>query len=523
MKLNTTQTQKTGFFYNPSTPTLFSQSSIQKRAIQQSEAYSNFYSPFSGELVYVKNLLFSPLQTPTPSLLFDSENKLEDINPVTFNEESPVNPFSYSCMFLTKHHLISYYIPRISRQSKTFKLRDVLNLRVKNSYQINDTLVKFLSMSEIQSFQEFNTLPNIPFNSQNLKPNSVINISKIKAGKAFERDSPFRKVSYLQDTFNQSFNQSNSKELNDNFTQIQVSSSFLQEKKYKGKISYDKKSHSISLLGDFFMFGDQIWDSSNSNEHIAVQASGQIIHYSNTKVTIRRAQPIFISPKGVLHKFDGEFIDPKSPVITLAYQRLKTGDIIQGIPKVEQFFEARTTKRGRLFRDSLPSLLKALFKRYQSKMPLELAVRQSFYKIQQIIVDGVQRVYKSQGVTISDKHLEVIVKQMTSKVRILDGAQTGFFPGEIVDLSFVEKINAFLIRKITYEPLVLGITKASLEVDSFLSAASFQQTTKVLSQAAIYQKKDFLKGLKENVILGNLIPAGTGYLVHLDDISTHPK
>jgi DNA-directed RNA polymerase subunit beta' len=72
------------------------------------------------------------------------------------------------------------------------------------------------------------------------------------------------------------------------------------------------------------------------------------------------------------------------------------------------------------------------------------------------------------------------------------------------------------MKKITYEPLVLGITKASLEVESFLSAASFQQTTRVLSHAAIFRKKDFLKGLKENVILGNLIPAGTGYLVSLD-------
>ena len=524
-KLKQSKTQKTLFLYNPSAPTLFSQSSIQKRTIQQSEAYSNFYSPFNGELVYVKNKLFSPLQTPTTSVFLELENKVEDNednNTHTYqnlNTESPRNTFSYSCMFLSKSHLISYYIPRISK--KNFKLRDVFDLRVDNSYQINDTLVKFLSMSEIQSFEQFNTLPNISFSTQNLKPNSVINISKIKAGKAFERDSPFRKVSYLQSDLIHTFNQSNSQLLSNNITENKLSSQFIQDNNNKlaPKISYDKKAHSISLLGDFLMFGDQIWDSSNQNEHIAVQNSGQIIHYNNTKVTIRRAQPIFISPKGVLHKLDKEFIDPKSPVITLSYQRLKTGDIIQGIPKVEQFFEARTTKRGRLFRDSLPSLLKALFKRYQSKMPLELAVRQSFYKIQQIIVDGVQRVYKSQGVTISDKHLEVIVKQMTSKVRILDGAQTGFFPGEVVDLSFVEKINEFLIRKITYEPLVLGITKASLEVDSFLSAASFQQTTKVLSQAAIYQKKDFLKGLKENVILGNLIPAGTGYLVHLDDIS----
>jgi DNA-directed RNA polymerase subunit beta' len=84
-----------------------------------------------------------------------------------------------------------------------------------------------------------------------------------------------------------------------------------------------------------------------------------------------------------------------------------------------------------------------------------------------------------------------------------------------VDLNVVEEVNSLLMRKISYEPLVLGITKASLEVDSFLSAASFQQTTRVLSNAAISKKKDFLKGLKENVILGNLIPAGTGYLVYL--------
>lgn len=249
----------------------------------------------------------------------------------------------------------------------------------------------------------------------------------------------------------------------------------------------------------------------------AVTKSGQIIHLNKEKVTLRKGQPLFISPKSILHKFNGDFIEPKSPIITLSYQRLKTGDIVQGIPKIEQFFEARTTKRGRLFRDSLPNLVKALYKRYCQKLPLDKAVRQSFYKIQQIIVDGVLRVYRSQGVTIADKHLEIIVKQMTSKVRILEGGQTGFFPGEIVDLEFVEQVNELLMKKIQYEPLVLGITKSSLEVDSFLSAASFQQTTRVLSGAAISRKKDFLKGLKENVILGNLIPAGTGYLVYLTD------
>jgi hypothetical protein len=139
-------------------------------------------------------------------------------------------------------------------------------------------------------------------------------------------------------------------------------------------------------------------------------------------------------------------------------------------------------------------------------------VRQAFYKIQQIIIDGVQRVYQGQGVTIAEKHLEIVVKQMTCRVRIINGGETGFFPGEIVHIDFIEYVNNLSIKKKAYyKPQVLGITRSSLQVDSFISAASFQQTTKILSAAALSKKKDFLKGLKENVILGNLLPAGTGY------------
>jgi hypothetical protein len=520
---NVKQMQKTEFFYNNHTLPLLSQTLRNKRVREQVDAQTNYYSPFKGELVYTQNI--SPLSsTDGASNPFGVRREMAghrgayssftEIGWDNQQESLPIAPFSYSCMFLTKNNLISYYLPIINN-NHNFKFRDYSNLRINKDYEIQDTFIKFLNMAEIQSFQLSNNLSlsreKIVDFFNELKPNTVINISKTKAGKPIFRTSAFRKSNYIQ----------NRKSLSSFSLQagVGIRGAALQREAIEGQTPASFKS-SISLLGDFYVIGDQICDSPTETEQVAVQVSGQIIHYNNKKITLRRAQPIFISPKGILHKFDGEFIDPKAPVITLSYQRLKTGDIIQGIPKVEQFFEARTTKRGRLFRDSLPSLLKALFKRYQSKMSQEQAVRQSFYKIQQIIVDGVHRVYKSQGVTISDKHLEVIVKQMTSKVRILDGAQTGFFPGEVVDLSFVEKINQFLIKKITYEPLVLGITKASLEVDSFLSAASFQQTTRVLSQAAIYRKKDFLKGLKENVILGNLIPAGTGYLVYLDDVSS---
>ena len=130
-------------------------------------------------------------------------------------------------------------------------------------------------------------------------------------------------------------------------------------------------------------------------------------------------------------------------------------------------------------------------------------------------MNEVQNVYQSQNVEISDKHVEVIVRQMTSKVKVEDGGDTTLLPGELVELQQIENINeAMLLTKgipATYSPILLGITKSSLNTDSFISAASFQETTRVLTEAAIEGKADWLRGLKENVIIGRLIPAGTGF------------
>jgi DNA-directed RNA polymerase subunit beta' len=126
----------------------------------------------------------------------------------------------------------------------------------------------------------------------------------------------------------------------------------------------------------------------------------------------------------------------------------------------------------------------------------------------------VQRVYRLQGVDISDKHIEVIVRQMLKKIRIEENGDTDFLPGSLVDVLEYEDLNEELIkegkRPAEGKQVLLGITKASLATDSFMSAASFQETTKVLTEAAIKGKVDKLIGLKENVIIGKLIPAGTG-------------
>ena len=125
-----------------------------------------------------------------------------------------------------------------------------------------------------------------------------------------------------------------------------------------------------------------------------------------------------------------------------------------------------------------------------------------------------QKVYKSQGVEIHDKHIELIVRQMLKKVRVENNGDTELLPGQLVDKIVLERENARVKKEkkeqATSEPLILGITKASLATESFLSAASFQETTKVLTDAAIEGKVDRLLGLKENVIIGKLIPAATG-------------
>jgi DNA-directed RNA polymerase subunit beta' len=137
--------------------------------------------------------------------------------------------------------------------------------------------------------------------------------------------------------------------------------------------------------------------------------------------------------------------------------------------------------------------------------------------VQAYLVDEVQKVYRSQGVAIHDKHIELIVRQMTSRVRIASTGDSEYLPGEVIDRLKFQKMNDDLMgagkRPATGRPVLLGITKTALATDSFLAAASFQHTINVLAQAAIEGKRDELFGLKENVIIGKLIPAGTGYLI----------
>jgi DNA-directed RNA polymerase subunit beta' len=150
--------------------------------------------------------------------------------------------------------------------------------------------------------------------------------------------------------------------------------------------------------------------------------------------------------------------------------------------------------------------------------PHDILKTKGLQDVQRYLLQEVQKVYRSQGVDISDKHIEIMIRQMLKRVKIEDPGDTSLLPGAFIDIANFEEENAQVIDEgrlpASCSPMLLGITKASLNTDSFLSAASFQETTKVLTEAAIKGKVDNLIGLKENVIIGKLIPAGTGYSLY---------
>ena len=258
-----------------------------------------------------------------------------------------------------------------------------------------------------------------------------------------------------------------------------------------------------------------------------------------------------------------EFIEAGKTIGLLNLEKEITGDIVQGLPRIEEILEARkknlilkriptSKKKGLLIQKTAldtnfefkklattiiendkinpHKLLKVYFNYYGlikvflcDKTNIFKSTRlvsnyegsyKSFKKVQLFILNSVQSVYQSQGVTINDKHLEVIIQQMTTKVLITYEGDTPLSRREVIDLYHIQYINQIINREYKqsayYIPLLLGITKAALNNPSFISAASFQETTRILTKAAIEGRIDWLRGLKENIIIGHLIPAGTG-------------
>nr|AJE61489.1 RNA polymerase beta'' subunit [Dipteris conjugata]AXX76510.1 RNA polymerase beta' subunit [Dipteris conjugata] len=240
--------------------------------------------------------------------------------------------------------------------------------------------------------------------------------------------------------------------------------------------------------------------------------SGQIIAIHREYSPIRTAKPLLATEGATIHKNYGDIIGKGDTLITLLHDRSRSGDIIQGFPKVEQLLESRSTAftLARIedisdrWRRTITRLVGNPWSHFTSAgIGME--------DCQLVPIDQIQKVHGSQGVQISDRHIEIIIRQLTSKVVTLeDGITNVFLPGELIESSQAQRMNRVLKESNFYEPVVLGMTKASLNTTSFISEASFQETTRVLARAAIRGRIDWLKGLKENVILGDLVPIGTG-------------
>jgi DNA-directed RNA polymerase subunit beta' len=313
---------------------------------------------------------------------------------------------------------------------------------------------------------------------------------------------------------------------------------------------------------------------------VVLADSGQVVEVTDSEVVMRIARPYRVSAGAVLHIDDGDLVQRGDNLVLLVFERAKTGDIIQGLPRIEELLEARKPKEacvlskrpgiaqvvygddetvevkvieadgvtaeyqilpgqnvlvidgqevrvGEALTDGPANpheILEVFFEYHRESEGIHEASLKSLEAVQTFLVNEVQSVYQSQGIDISDKHIEVIVRQMTSKGRIEDGGDTTMLPGELVELRQIEQVNEAMSitggAPAQYVPVLLGITKASLNTDSFISAASFQETTRVLTEAAIEGKSDWLRGLKENVIIGRLIPAGTGFNAYEDNMSS---
>jgi DNA-directed RNA polymerase subunit beta' len=271
--------------------------------------------------------------------------------------------------------------------------------------------------------------------------------------------------------------------------------------------NYCEEMSTIISLGQFIC--ENVWID-KKGPHLK---SGQVLIVQVDSVVIRSAKPYLATPGATVHGHYGETLYEGDTLVTFIYEKSRSGDITQGLPKVEQVLEVRSI-------DSISMNLEKRVEGWNARITRILGIPWGFLIGAELtivqsrisLVNKIQKVYRSQGVQIHNRHIEIIVRQITSKVLVSeDGMSNVFLPGELIGLLRAERTGRALEEGICYRAILLGITRASLNTQSFISEASFQETTRVLAKAALRGRIDWLKGLKENVVLGGMIPVGTGF------------
>ncbi|MFH1347910.1 MAG: DNA-directed RNA polymerase subunit beta'', partial [Candidatus Margulisiibacteriota bacterium] len=323
---------------------------------------------------------------------------------------------------------------------------------------------------------------------------------------------------------------------------------FVYNPKVKKDYDVPRDAQVFVKVGDKVKVGDEVAAG------MVCKVSGLVIEAKKTNVVVAPGENFLVIAGSRVFVEDGDNVesyDVIARVESIRRDPSKTRDIIQGLPKVEELFEGRRPRDAAILSEVDGSvevkeseglrLVKVISGKTETKeyqVPYETRLRvisndkvhkgmqltegvvnphdvlriRGVAAAQTFLVDEIQKIYRAQGVTIADKHIEVIVRQMTKKVRVVQPGETTLLPGELIEKNKLAEINEKEKgEKATATEVLLGITKASLTTESFISAASFQETARVLTDAAVNGKVDEMYGLKENVIIGKPIPAGTGF------------
>jgi DNA-directed RNA polymerase subunit beta' len=360
----------------------------------------------------------------------------------------------------------------------------IIQANILNYYKITKIMHKNIQKNKIKNkllnTQKDNTKPNFIKNTKikiklnNKKIKKLINFTK----KNIKKEKDNEKINY-------------------NVKRVSIKEKTLILNKLKSKL-FCKKPIKKTKIGTFLK-SKKIKNNLKNSQILEKQKKGLIFIKTNPYLT-----PIdFKSTIG-----NQDFVKKKRTLFFSESYKQKIKDIVEGLPQIEEILEATNKKP---LKKNIHTKTKNIFKKFRKKYKTNIAAKKAIEKIQKYLVRKIKNVYSSQGVKISEKHFQIIIKQMTSKVIIKKEGDSNLINGEIIDLNKIEKINKHIINKVFYEPIVIGISKISILNNSFLSAASFQETRKVLTKAVIENKIDWLQGLKENIILGNIIPAGTGF------------
>lgn len=392
-------------------------------------------------------------------IFFDKITRLTDKN---------LNSIKTGIIWILHGNIRSYYMIYNNLKKKIYIKEKTLNLK-KNNKNCNNTINK-----------KFKAKLKLTFLYKSI----------IKNTKSLRKNSELKKVK-VEYTINKILKEKKQILIKKNKTQkiITRKNSFLQ-------------------TGQFLYKGRKLWPKTKNT------FCSQIIQINKKTIIIRKTNPYLTTENSKINIKNNSLIKKNNLILLNEYEKQKTEDIVQGLPKIEEFLEAKKTKNLELILNNPHEKLKKQYLTMEKKYNNKISTRKSIQKIQNFIIKKIQNVYISQGVEIANKHMEIIVKEMTSRVIIRETGDSKLISGEIIELSRIEKINKDLINKAKYEPILLGISKLSLSNESFIAESSFQETTRMLTKAAIEGKIDWLYGLKENLVLGNLIPVGTGYKKH---------